>query len=122
MLNGINNNNSKLLLYEQHYISFKDKFYLFMDLLITTQHSSHLECFIFLTIFYFQHITGFFSIQANFLKPHIHSIDNILSYIEKIFRLKNLFLNNKQILLTFISFLFIVLILLSITFIILISP
>ena len=121
MLNGINNNNSKLLLYEQHYISFKDKFYLFMDLLITTQHSSHLECFIFLTIFYFQHITGFFSIQANFLKPHIHSIDNILSYIEKIFRLKNLFLNNKQILLTFISFLFIVLILLSITFIILIT-
>ena len=121
MLNGISNNNGKLLLYEQPHISFKEKFYLFMDLLITTQHSSHLECFIFLAIFYFQHITGFFSIQANLLKPHTHSIDNILSFIEKIFRIKNLFLNNKRILLAFLSFLFISLLLLSITFIFLIT-
>ena len=102
-------------------MSFSEKFYLFMDLLITAQHSSRLECFIFLTIFYFQHIAGFFSVQANLLKPRTHSIDNILSFMEKTVRIKNLLLNDKQVLFTVLSFLLISLMLLSFTFVLLIT-
>ena len=89
-------NNSKLLFYEQTRLTFKEKFYLFMDLIVTNQHSSRMECVIFILIYNLQLIVGFFSIQAGILKPKEVSIDNILSFIENIFRLKNFFLKSPR--------------------------
>ena len=89
-------NNSKLLFYDQTRLTFKEKFYLFMDLIVTNQHSSRMECAIFILIYNLQLIVGFFSIQAGILKPKELSIDNILSFIENIFRLKNFFLQSPR--------------------------
>ena len=81
-------------LFEGTSLCFKNKFFILMDLLVTNQGTSHLECAIFLGIFHLQIIVGFFSNQVKLLSPSTSSFDNLLQYMEKILRLKNLFNND----------------------------
>ena len=71
----------------------KRKFYLLMELLISNQTTSRTESILFMGIFYLQLISGFFAKQIEVFDTSSTS-DKILNYIEKIVRLKDLFLDN----------------------------
>ena len=51
-------------LFERESVTFSEKFYILMDLLISNQASSRAECVIFMGIYYLQILTGFFSEQV----------------------------------------------------------
>ena len=50
-----------IILFVKSSLSFKEKFYYLMDLLITNQCESRLESVVFFLIFYIQTLSGFFS-------------------------------------------------------------
>ena len=106
----------KLILFEDHNLEFKKKFYILMDLLISNQSNSRLESFLLMTIFYLQIISSFFSELLGILDPKNSHSDELLNYIENIFRFKNLFNNNLEYYRIFEIILFIVIILLIIHF------
>ena len=62
-----------------------------MDLLVTNQASSQMETYFFYGIFYIQMLSGYFSRHLNLLSIEGSKFDKILNYVEKIFRLKDLF-------------------------------
>ena len=53
----------EILLFQKEELSFKNKFFLLMDLLINNQVESRFEAFLLLGIFYIQIIFSFFSTQ-----------------------------------------------------------
>jgi len=99
-------------------LTFKHKFYILMDLLISNQAESRLESFLFMGIFYLQIISTFFSEQIGILKPQAAKTDKILNYIQKIARIQNLFQNNYNIFMVIKIILFIFEIIIIIHFII----
>ena len=50
----------EMKLYESENLSYENKFYLLMDLLVTNQSTSRTESILFFSIFYIQFIFGFF--------------------------------------------------------------
>ena len=80
-------------LFSHDKISYKHKFYILMDLLITNQNSSRNEALFFMLIFYTQMISGFFSKFLGVFNPDESTSDKIFYYIERIFRFKDLLLN-----------------------------
>ena len=80
-------------LFSQDKLSYKHKFYVLMDLLITNQNSSRSEALFFMLIFYTQMISGFFSEFLGVFDIKNSTSDKILNYIEKIFRIRDLFIN-----------------------------
>ena len=87
----------KIILYEQDELCFQKKFYTLMDILITNQSDSRFESFILMSILYLQIISSFFSENLGVFNPKHAKSDNILNYIEKIVRVKDLFKNNYNI-------------------------
>ena len=87
---------SEMILFLENSLTYKEKFYYFMDLLITNQSSSRLESLIFFLWFYIQIISGFFSKKINVFKPDHSKSDKILNYIETIFRFRGFFQSNKK--------------------------
>ena len=85
----------KMKMFEEEELSFKNKFYRLMDLLISNQTNSRTEAFLLLGIFYIQIISSFFSEKVKILNIESKS-DKIFIYIEKIIRVKNLFKDNYQ--------------------------
>ena len=85
----------KIKIFEEEELSFKNKFYRLMDLLISNQINSRAETFLLIGIFYIQIISSFFSENVTILNIESKS-DKILIYIEKILRIKNLFKDNYQ--------------------------
>ena len=83
----------ELILFEKDNLTMKRKFYLLMELLISNQTTSRTESILFMGIFYLQIISGFFAKQIEVFDTSSTS-DKILNYIEKIVRLKDLFLDN----------------------------
>ncbi|MCQ2816891.1 MAG: PAS domain S-box protein, partial [archaeon] len=83
-----------LLLFEKDKLTMKNKFFLLMELLLSNQTPSRLECIIFLGIFYLQTISGFFAEQIEVFDINDSTSDKILNYVEKILRLKDLFIDN----------------------------
>lgn len=83
----------ELILFEKDTLTMKRKFYLLMELLISNQTTSRTESILFMGIFYLQLISGFFAKQIEVFDTSSTS-DKILNYIEKIVRLKDLFLDN----------------------------
>ena len=81
---------SEINLYEKNQLTTKDKFYLFMNLLVSNQSSTRMECALFFTIFYIQYLSEFFSPNINVFNTSLSHFDNILYYFQKISRLKNL--------------------------------
>ena len=76
----------EIKLVEEEKIKFSKKFFILMNLLISNQHNSYFEYYIFLLIFSLQMITSFFSenIKAYDIENNIS--DKILNIIEKIVR------------------------------------
>ena len=87
----MSNNPHTFVLYSKEQLSFKSKFYILMDLLVTNQASSQMETYFFFGIFYIQMLSGYFSRHLNLLSIEGSKFDKILNYVEKIFRLKDLF-------------------------------
>ena len=83
----------KIQLFVEDEFCFKKKFYILMDLLILNQSDSRFESFLFMAIFYVQIISSFFSEQLGAFTKNSYS-DNILIYIQKLIRIKDLFYNN----------------------------
>ena len=81
--------------YEKDEIPFFLKYIQLQHVLVSNQGNSQLEAFIFLSFYYIQFISGYFSPQLGILNE-TNSIDKFLSKIEKITRLKNLFRNNES--------------------------
>ena len=84
----------EILLFQKDKLSFKQKFYVLMDLLITNQVQSRIESFILLGIFYLQIITSFFSTQIGILDYQKSNSDKFLNLIQRIIHLKDLLANN----------------------------
>ena len=110
----------KISLFYKEELSFKEKFFILMDLLITNQTSSKTECIIFFIIFYLQMISGFFSQQIKVFNKEFTS-DKILFNFERILRISDLLINNYSEFKYIIIIIFIVLIIFIIYFIILCS-
>ena len=82
-----------IILFNKDELTYKNKFYRLMDLLISKQAESLGESYLLLTIFYLQILSSFFSDQIGVFKSSNGKSDQVLSYIEKIIRLKGLFRN-----------------------------
>ena len=85
----------KIKMFEEEELSFKNKFYRLMDLLISNQTNSRTETFLLIGIFYIKIISSFFYEKVKILNSESKS-DKIFIYIEKNFRIKNLFKDNYQ--------------------------
>ena len=107
---------NEFVLFSQDKISYKHKFYILMDLLITNQNSSRSEALFFMLIFYTQMISGFFSEFLGIFDPKNSTSDKIFNYIEKIFRVRDLFVNKYSSFKTILVILLIILIFFSIHF------
>ena len=81
----------EVVLFNTDELTFTEKFYHLMDLLITNQSTSMGETIIFISIFYLQYITSFFDEKIGVFKGDEYFLDNILNYIKKIVRIKDLF-------------------------------
>ena len=108
----------ELILFEKDNLTMKKKFYLLMELLISNQASSRTESILFMGIFYLQIISGFFAKQIDVFDIQNSTSDKILNYIEKIFRLKDLFLDNYSGFRIAIYLLFAIVVIFSIFFVI----
>ena len=98
MLSSSSKSNQKVFqFFNKETLSFKSKFYLLMDLLVSNQLSSSNETFIFIGIFYIQLLSGFFSKDINVLRIDGSQFDILFNYIEQFSRMQSLFINHYQI-------------------------
>ena len=108
----------EIILFKKDKLSFKYKFYILMDLLITNQVETRFESYLLFGIFYVQIISTFFSENIGVFNPQNAKSDKILNYIEIIMRLKDLFKDNYYNLRILEMIIFLLLILLIIHFIV----
>ena len=88
--------NQEIKLFIQDEPTLKERFLILMNLLVNNQSESRLESILFFSIFYLQTITGFFSFQTGIFNSEKYTSDNILMNAQKIFRLKEVVMNNKN--------------------------
>ena len=98
------------------YVSNKEKFYRYMDTLITHKSDSKTECILFITISYTQLISGFFSEQVGILKNE-ENPDNYLMLLQSVIRVRDLFINSFNVYSYLLYIFFIILTVLTIIFI-----
>ena len=79
--------------YEKEKLTFFERYILLSDIFVSNQGKSKIEIIFYLTFFYLQLLSGFFSPQIGMLNND-NKIDSFLLYIEKITRLKNIFRND----------------------------
>lgn len=83
-----------IILFEISEITFKEKFYRLMDLLVSKKSSSRIEGLIFLAIFYLQILAGFFDPHIGVLQQETSNSDNLLYQFYNIIRIKGLLKDN----------------------------
>ena len=83
--------NGDIILYTTNTITFKQKFYYLMNLLISKQAETRLEALFYIIIFYLQILSSFFSEKLGVFSEKNGKSDLILIYIKKIIRVKDLF-------------------------------
>ena len=83
----------EISLFQKDSLSFGEKFFVLVDLLLSNQNPSRMECLIFIGISYIQLISGFFAYQIEVFEINKSKSDKILYYIQKILRFKDLLLN-----------------------------
>jgi len=111
----------ELQLFLKDELTFKEKFYKLMDILLSSQKNYKYEAIFFMGLNYLQILSIFYAKQMQIFDP-INSIsDSILNYIEIIIRLKDIFRNNNKGLNIIIYCLFIMTILFILYFIFLIT-
>ena len=86
----------KIKLFESDELTLKERFLIFMNLLVNNQSESRIESMIFFIIFYLQTISGFFSPQVNIFDSKKSTSDNILMNLGKIIRFKEVVMNDKD--------------------------
>ena len=86
----------KIKLFESDELTLKERFLIFMNLLVNNQSESRIESIIFFTIFYLQTISSFFSPQIKIFDSEKYTSDNILMNLEKIIRFKEIVVNDKD--------------------------
>ena len=84
---------SEFRLFQTDILTFKEKFYILIDLLLSNQTPSRIESIIFLGISYTQIISGFFDEKIGVFNKNKSTSDKILYYIEKILRFKDFLIN-----------------------------
>ena len=87
----MSSNELKLFIREE--ICYKDKFYLLMNLLVQNQAMSNFESLLFYLIYSIQFISLFFSEEVDVLDINNNVSDEILNYIYRVIRIKDLFFN-----------------------------
>ena len=108
----------KIILFESEELTFKEKVYILIDLLITNQSTSKLESFLLLSIFYLQIISSFFSEKLGLLIPKEAKSDNALNWIGKIIRINELFNANYNLYRALEIIIFVIILILVIHFLI----
>ena len=98
------------------YVSRKVKFYRYMDTLISHKSDSKTECILFIIISYTQLISGFFGEQIGILKNE-ESPDYYLMLLQRVIRVRDLFINSFQVYSIILYVFFIILIALTILFV-----
>ena len=111
----------EIILFMKDSLTFQEKFYHLMDILITNQYSSRLESIVFFFFFYIQILSGFFCEKVGVLNPNESKSDKILNTIEKIFRLRNFLITEKKYFEISIIIIFIYLLLITIFLLVLIK-
>ena len=109
--------NDEIKLFIKDEPTLKERFLIFMNLLVSNQSESRVECILFFSFFYLQTISGFFTDRVNLLKPKENISDNILFCLEKIIRFKDTIKGNKNDFELFIYIWAIILILFTLIFI-----
>ena len=109
----------KLFLKEE--LTFIEKFYKLMDILLSSQQSFKIESLFFMGLNYLQILSIFYSEQIHLFDPIKSTSDLLLNYIEKIIRIKEIFRNNNKGLNVLIYCLFIMTILFILYFIFIIA-
>jgi len=84
---------NEIELFHKDNFTFKEKFYILMDLLVTNQNPNRVESIIFLGISYLQIIVGFFATQIGVFNINESIFDKMLFNCEKILRLFELFID-----------------------------
>ena len=84
---------SEFYLFQTDVLSFKEKFFILIDLLLSNQTPSRIESVIFLGISYLQIISGFFDEKIGVFDKNKSTSDKILYYFEKILRFKDFLIN-----------------------------
>ena len=85
--------NGDIILYTSNELTFKQKFYFLMNILITKQAVTRIEAIFYIIIFYLQILSSFFSENLGIFSQKNGKSDLILIYIKKIIRVKDLFTN-----------------------------
>ena len=88
---------NQLTLFLDEELTTKQKFYFFMDLLVSNQSHSRLEIILFFLIFYIQMLSGYFTDRIGVLDKDSSTSDKILYTINKIFRIKSFLSNQKNL-------------------------
>ena len=109
----------KLFLKEE--LTFIEKFYKLMDILLSSQQNFKIESLFFMGLNYLQILSIFYSEQIHLFDPIKSTSDLFLNYIEKIIRIKEIFRNNNKGLNVLIYCLFIITILFILYFIFIIT-
>ena len=100
----------ELRLFLKEELTFKEKFYKFMDILISNQPDSRFESLFLMIVNYLQLLSSFYSEQMQIFNPQNSISDFILNDIEKLLRIKDLLRNNNRVLVRLIIILLIILI------------
>ena len=86
----------ELNLFVKDNLSFQEKFYKLMNILIINQPDSRFESIFFMIINYLQILSSFYTPQIKVFNPKNSKSDLFLNNIEKIARIKDLFRNNYE--------------------------
>ena len=107
----------ELVLFDDNKFKFEEKFYFFMDLLVSNKGGSRTEQICFFLIFYTQIISIFFDSRLNVFHPKDNISDNILKYFYQIFRIAGIFFKHKNYYLKMIYIIFFIMIFITLFFI-----
>ena len=86
----------QLELFLKEELTFREKFYKLMDILISNQQNNKYEALFFMGLYYLQILSAFYSEQIQVFDPKNCKSDAFLNYIEKIIRIKDIFRNNHR--------------------------
>ena len=85
----------EIILFDDNHFSIEERFYFFMDLLVSNKSGTRIELVCFFLIFYIQIISVFFDKRIKVFKPEENTSDNILLYFYKVFRIVGIISNHK---------------------------
>ena len=80
-------------LFHKETLTFREKFFILIDLLLSNQNPSRIESVILLGIYHIQIISGFFSEQIGVFRKDKFTSDKIFYYLQKISRFKDILIN-----------------------------